>query len=103
MAPFSPESVPRLAAILDKALADLQTTQTLDVASWQARYPDLAEELAPLLQTLHDVDTALSDWKAGPADATISEAPDALPGAGPPPPTNTVPYQVGRYLIQEHL
>jgi tetratricopeptide (TPR) repeat protein len=90
----------RLAGLLTEALETFRDRRTVDVAAWQARYPDLADELPALLDTLRGLDTAVSDWKAIaspetgalPLGTAAADAPERRP-------TLTLPRQVGRYRI----
>ncbi len=59
----------RIAQLLDEALAEWRSGQTLDVAKWQTRHPDLANDLPFLLETLRDLDTAAEDWRGAAAVA----------------------------------
>ncbi len=93
-----PELEPALdiVALLDEARAELRARGMLDLESWRQRYPDLAEQLLPLLETLRSLDTAAEDWKETPEAVTRSgEAGQAEP-AGP---EEVLPDQVGRYRI----
>ena len=91
----------RIAQLLDDAMTEWRARGLLDEAAWQARYPDLADEIPGLFDTLRDLDTAAGDWKlADPVAAarTVAEAPP------PEPPTaERLPARVGRYRILGQL
>ncbi len=68
--------------VLDEARAELLARGTLDLPAWQARHPDLGEELRGLLEMLRHLDLAASDWK---------EAGDTAAGLCSPTPVPPVP------------
>src|SRR6266542_4405060 len=70
----------RIAGLLEEAELQLRAGQPLDVTGFQARHPDLADELPALLETLRDLDTAAEHWKSG----TTQDEAEAAPGAYPP-------------------
>ena len=69
----------------------------LDDAAWQVRYPDLADEIPDLLDTLRTFDTAADDWKPAVADALTRTADESPPLDQPT--TAGAPGQIGRYRI----
>ncbi len=85
MANLETDSDEQVARILDEVVAKIRTGSAIDVAAWQARYPDVADELPALLSTVRDFDTAVADWKAAPgstetfADGSTPEAPARQP------------------------
>jgi WD40 repeat protein/tRNA A-37 threonylcarbamoyl transferase component Bud32 len=100
----------RMAALIDEALAELRAGQALDTAIWQVRYPDLADVLPPLLETLRDLDSVLEEWRPpAPArqdpEAGAGPSTDPLPDeAGVPGPERTgLPERIGRYRILKQL
>jgi hypothetical protein len=86
----------RLAELLADALATLRQTGKLDVAAWQTHHPDLADDLPALLDTLHNLDTAVDDWKALAQPATLSVPGQTTGAAGRP-----LPRAIGRYEVLE--
>jgi type VI secretion system protein ImpC len=85
----------RLNRALEEALAEVRAGSALDAAAWRARYPDLADDLVPLLETLHGLDTAVADWKLlAPLTQTQGYA-----GAAEEAPAEEGPSQIGRYRI----
>lgn len=84
----------RISQFLDEALADLRRPQPLGVAAWQERYPDLADEIPALLETLRNVTTAVDDWKGA---ATVAEEPPTVA------PLEPLPEKIGRYRILKQL
>jgi tetratricopeptide (TPR) repeat protein/serine/threonine protein kinase len=95
-----------LANLFDQAMAELKTGGTIDLASWQARHPELADDLPPLLATLRDLDTAVDDWKsicAAPETGPLHpepQTPDSQPRGESLP---MLSGQVGRYRILEQI
>jgi serine/threonine protein kinase/uncharacterized protein YkwD/Leucine-rich repeat (LRR) protein len=100
----------RLAAVLDEALAEFRGTGRLDVSSWQARHPDLADQIPALLKTLRDVDSTLQELRTTDTAAETSalsavpwETVNA-PNLQPPPLTiDGLPEFFGRYHIKKKL
>jgi hypothetical protein len=90
----------RLAGLLTEALESVRDHRTIDVAAWQARHPDLADELPELLDTLRRLDTAAADWKliAGPETPPPPASLVTVPTADPSPP-RPLPERIGRYRI----
>src|SRR4051794_35672504 len=85
----------RLIELLDAARAELRTRGTLDLDAWRQRYPELAQELLPLLETLRNLDTAVDDWMGrGPSAGTASDV-----AGGPPEAVGPLPERIGRYRI----
>ncbi len=116
----------RLAEVLEQTRDEYRAAGRIDLASWQARYPDLADELPGLLHTLRDLETAVQDCRAGTADTcggeTAADVPAAaarvessLPAPWPPAPTGcsvpaaaarvefALPGRLGRYEARRHL
>jgi serine/threonine protein kinase len=83
----------RLVDLLDQALAELRAGQPLATVTWQERYPDLADDLPALLETMRDLDTAARTWRGA---LTVTPGPT---GAEPVPPPAELPARVGRYEI----
>jgi hypothetical protein len=98
MSESSAERDTRLAVILEQARAELRRGTTPDVAAWQARHPDLADELPDLLATLRDLDTAADEWRWL-ASATRSFAPLAPVESATT--AEPLPAWLGRYRILE--
>ena len=68
----------RIAQLLDEAVSAMRSGATLDLTSWRERYPDLADEMAELLETLRELDTAASDWRnvVASVDTVVVESAD---------------------------
>lgn len=84
----------RLAQLLDDLQAELRAHNTIDVAAWQARHPDMADELLALLETLRNLDTAVDDWRGH--DTSFETTAYRVE-------TGAVPAQVGRYRILSRI
>jgi hypothetical protein len=89
------QSCSELTDLLDQALADLRAGRTVDLSSWQTRFPEHASRLASLLEAVRALDGAITDWQAA-ADFVAAAACSPCP-AGP------LPVQIGRYAILERL
>lgn len=92
----------QIATLLDEALTEFRKTGKLDVAAWQARYPDLAEELQARLETLRNLDTVLEEWRAVPDPNDVStdaSPPDVLHSTESPVLVEPQPQRIGRYQI----
>jgi tetratricopeptide (TPR) repeat protein len=87
----------RLTAVLEEARSAWRAGGALDVGDWRARHPELGEELAGLLETLRELDTAAEEWRwlSGVTHAWDLGATgvEALPVSEP------VPARVGRYVV----
>jgi tRNA A-37 threonylcarbamoyl transferase component Bud32 len=91
-----------ISQLLDEALRELRQRGAIDTASYEARRPDLADELNGLLETLRAVDTAVEDWRLVPTAAeTTHDDPHSHAAATRPVPP--VPASIGRYEIREQL
>jgi serine/threonine protein kinase/tetratricopeptide (TPR) repeat protein len=97
MDPAATERDSRLVDLLDQALAELRAGQPMETATWQEQYPDLAEDLPALLETLRDLDTAARSWRG---EHTL--APERTGPAEAAPPVE-LPARIGRYEILEVL
>jgi predicted Ser/Thr protein kinase len=85
----------RLNRALEDALAQVRASGALDASTWRARYPDLSDDLVPLLETLHDLDAAVADWRLlTPLAQTQVYAGNSHTAAAAEGPS-----QVGRYRI----
>jgi serine/threonine protein kinase/Flp pilus assembly protein TadD len=85
----------RIAQVLEEAQAEVLQGGQFDLAGWQARHPDLADELPGLLETVRDLDTAVEEWRwLATATQTLQPSPPPIaPGA-------TVQLErIGRYRI----
>jgi tetratricopeptide (TPR) repeat protein len=85
----------RLTQVLEEARAAWRAGGALDVAAWRARHPELGEELAALLETLRDLDTAAEEWRWLSGLTRTWE----LAASGGAPAPEPVPAQVGRYRV----
>ncbi|MBI3468873.1 MAG: serine/threonine protein kinase, partial [Planctomycetes bacterium] len=94
----------RIALLLDEAMAELRAARTIDVAAWQARYPDFAAELPALLDTVRNLDTAVEEWKMiATSDEPLLDS-DVLAGpAEQEQSIEPVPARIGRYRILDRL
>jgi serine/threonine protein kinase/tetratricopeptide (TPR) repeat protein len=94
-----------IARLLDEALAELRARGSLDVAAWQARYPELGAELPAILDTLRNFETAVDDWRLPTphADGEEMAATRSLPHPSDSPAIEILPGQIGRYRILERL
>jgi WD40 repeat protein/tetratricopeptide (TPR) repeat protein/tRNA A-37 threonylcarbamoyl transferase component Bud32 len=91
-----------ISRLLDEALRELRERGAIDTASYEARRPDLADELNGLLETLRAVDTAVEDWRLVPAAAeTTHDAVDSHPVAASP--ALPLPACIGRYEIRGQI
>jgi type VI secretion system protein ImpC len=85
----------RLTLLFEEALVELRAGRILTPADWQARCPNLADDLPDLLRTLQDLDTAADDWKTLPPDLGPEEAaPETVER-----PAAQLPGQLGRYRL----
>ena len=55
----------RLGYLLELALTELHARGSLDVAGWQRRHPEEADELSELLDVMQALDVALGDCLPG--------------------------------------
>jgi WD40 repeat protein len=87
----------RINLLLEEARAELRRGGRLDPDEWRRRYPDLADELSGLLETLCRFDTAIQDWRRT-ADTAVTGAGLATPPpeCGTPP---SAPQHIGRYVV----
>jgi hypothetical protein len=53
-----------LAVLLDEAVATLRAGRPVNLADWQARYPDFVEELPALLSCVDDLDSGLQELRS---------------------------------------
>src|SRR5262245_55712536 len=79
--------------LLDQGLADLRAGRTVDLAAWQAQYPEHAAELLPLWETMRALETAVDDWKSA---ATVAETLLLAP-------RQPLPSAIGRYRVSAAL
>src|SRR5437763_15104780 len=83
--------------LLEEARAELRRAGRLDPDDWKRRYPDLADELPGLLETLYRFDTAVQEWQRT-ADTAAAQG-----GAATPGPEGGTPQEgsqrVGRYFV----
>jgi WD40 repeat protein len=86
----------RLALVLEQAQAEFQAVGQVDLSAWQSRYPDLADELPALIETVRALDTAATDLR-GTADTPNPTAHDT--GVWEQPSVPAMPARVGRYEI----
>ncbi|HKI32174.1 MAG TPA: WD40 repeat domain-containing serine/threonine protein kinase [Gemmataceae bacterium] len=92
----------RLAEILEKIEADLRSGVPFDLASWQARCPDVAADLPSLVQTLRQFQSAVDDCRAGTGE-TVVRAAAGDTGEWRPNPESPTPRRVGRYEVTGRL
>jgi serine/threonine protein kinase/Flp pilus assembly protein TadD len=93
MEPAPTERDCRLVDVLDQALAELREGRPMETATWQEHYPELAEDLPDLLETMRDLDTAARTWRG---ERTVAPG---QTGAEPAPAPAELPARVGRYEI----
>ena len=104
MTPAPVERDQRLAQLLDEALAEARTTGSVDAAAWRQRYPDEAEELLRLLDTMRALDTAVAECREGVGDAAADTVDSAdQPGGESPLAAAPLPAQIGRYRLLDRL
>lgn len=94
----------RIAKLLDEAQSQLRARQTIDVAAYQLRYPDLANELPALLETQRNLATAAENWKSC---ATLDKFEPRIGAESPAriltKPGKPLPSHFGRYLVRAKL
>lgn len=96
-----------LADLLEAARAEIRSG-TIDVEAWRRRHPEIIDELLPLLETVQNLDTAVSDWKGldtmAAADAEGGATVDAATAADhQPAESEPLPETIGRYRIIERV
>ncbi|MBI3469602.1 MAG: serine/threonine protein kinase, partial [Planctomycetes bacterium] len=94
----------RIAVVMDEVLAEMAAGRAIDVAAWQARYPEFAGELPALLDTVRGLDTIVEDWKMIATSAELLfDMPAPAAPAKPQQTTEDYPSRIGRYRILECL
>jgi WD40 repeat protein len=92
----------RLAAILEEAASELRSRGSIDLAAWQARYPEYLADLSVLLPTLGAFESVVSACQAA---GDTHAGPDAPPETGEwrPPAEPPLPQRIGRYEVLGRL
>jgi WD40 repeat protein len=88
----------RLTQALEEARSELRLGKQLDPAAWQARHPDLADELPELLETLRGLETAAEEWRSASTVTQTWSAASSGKAEGEP-----LPERFGRYRVRGRL
>jgi serine/threonine protein kinase len=99
------------ARALEQAAAEYWKTGRIDLVAWQARHPDLADDLAHLLRALLETETAVLDCPAGAAEKQDDEGDQctllwtlsAADTAEWPPAPEPMPMRLGRYEVRDRI
>ncbi|MCI0461123.1 MAG: serine/threonine protein kinase [Gemmataceae bacterium] len=83
----------RILDLLDQALTELRAGRPLDPVSWSTLAPDLADDLALLLETMRSLDAAADTWRS---HQTVGG--ERTCSAEPPAPC-PLPSAIGRYQV----
>ena len=95
MLPSVPDRARRMLDLLDHVTQELRNAGTVDLAAWQSRYPDLADDLPDLLDTIRDLERLFRKRRQ---PDTLDEI-LGLPIAPPEP----LPERIGRYEIVRQI
>jgi hypothetical protein len=88
-----------LVDLLDESLIELQTRGTIDLEQWRTRHPRATDDWLELLETLQDLQTAVTDWQMEKQDTVTEQllsSPDAVPPDSPAETNEPLPEHIGR-------
>jgi WD40 repeat protein/serine/threonine protein kinase len=88
----------RISQVLDEMQEALGPGRPVEPAPWEERFPELADEIPALLNTLRDLGSALECWKP---PTGVDGSPGTHSGGEQPTPGPEIPLprQIGRYRI----